>query len=56
MLENLLTAYEIVTGVTTIALIGWTIYKTIKKKREEKLMYFDKDDQRFINQNKWGEE
>jgi hypothetical protein len=49
MLESLLTAYAIVIGVITGALIGWTIYKTIKKKREEKLMYFDEDDQRFIN-------
>ena len=49
MLEYALMVYAAILGLSTGALIGWAIYKLIKKKREEKLTYFDKDDQRFIN-------
>ena len=49
MLEDVLMVYAALIGLTAGAFVGWVIFKTIKKKREEKLMYFDKDEStRFI--------
>lgn len=49
MFESFLTVYLVVLGLVTGAFVIWAICKILKSKREQKLTYFDKDDQRFIN-------